>query len=276
MKNGFNDAYAAKTKLLVIVGLALILMACGGNNAELPDKDMKALEATTVKALPQLGQSAATVEKSIINAGFVKTDLEDLYFNLLAPQKVAKFSIRKSSDMDDYKEVFYVRNIDAEDLTKDDAAITAKQNEILKKGKAIMIVYALYGNDKLLEMTTSTIISTKQKEAKKNYLSISEGLYKQIPANAFMVEWGGETEQKDFSKYDEFAAYIAAAEKECTAEEFCYAITKMTITGYEGFMYQGIYVYPDEEQIAYQAKAGSDPFITIVFGLADMAGMADK
>ena len=257
-------------KILFLSAVALALMACGGNNAEMSSKDKKALNATTIQAVAQFGQSVATVEKAILDAGFEKIDIE--YFEMFyAPKRMAgnKF---KASKKEDYEELFYMYNLDLEDIDTEEGVIKpTKQNEILKKGKAIILACAIFVDGKLVELNTSALMAAKS-GAHKNYLNVSDELHKQIPEKAAMVEWGGSTEHETYEDYAEYAAYIVAAEGKCNAEEMCYVITKMSDYNYEGYMYFGAYAYPAyEDQIEWQAKDGYDPFVTTAFAIADMA-----
>ena len=254
-------------KILLMAVAAIALMACNSNNAEMPANDKKAMNAATVQALAQIGQSTATVEKSLLDAGFVKAEVP-----ASAPKRMKQFNKLQAPAA--ATQAYYVYNIEAADLDLEDDAMAAKQNAILKKGKAIIIAVAVYSDDKLAMLTTTAIVAAK-KGANKNYVTVSDGLYQQIPSDALAVQWQGTIDEKEYKDQADYAAAIAAAEESAmTANEVEIVIKGIsTFGGYEGFGYMGMFTFPTEKEIADQAKEGCDPYAAIVYAVADIAAM---
>lgn len=251
-------------KILFMAVIAVAFMACGDKNgANLPSKDKKALDKVTVQAIEMIGQSAASVEKALLNAGFVKSDIDLLG----APKRMErKFQAPAASTT---TEVMYVYGIDPEKFADDDEdAGIAAFNSALKKG-SIIVAYAVFGSDKLLAIECIAVAKCA-KGASSMYTNISDGMFAEIPSDALMSKWEGAIAKKSYTKQNEFVAAIAAAEDGITAQEQGYAVTAAVGSSYEGFLYQGIWTDPDAETKAKMEKDGYLPYVTAMLAVVDI------
>lgn len=257
-------------KMLLMAAVAVMLMACNGNGASLPSKDKKAVEKVALEALAQIGQPAATVDKALTDAGFVKAEAP-----AAAPKKMkAAIQNKFKAPADESVEVYYVYNIDAADMELEGDAAAAKFNSILKKGKAIIVAYVVYYNDKVVMIGSETMVAAKSGQYKL-YTDVSDAWYAKIPADAMYKQWEGGTTKKDYTDHAEFVADIAAATEGIEADEVGYAITKMDMTtgAMEGFVYDGMWVDPDEEVKKQEAQNGFDPYCMMVTVVADASAV---
>lgn len=247
--------------------VALTLMACGNskNGAEMPAKDKQAVENATSGALNQIGKSQAEFDKFLTDAGFLKVES-----SLGAPAKhlQAKHKAPAAKDASTV-EVEYVYGLTlAEYSMTDQSAIAARQNEILKKGNTIIVIYAAFSSNKLMMVEASMAVAANKK-ANTFYTGISDKYLATIPSDAVQSSWSGALGAKAenvYQKHDEFVAAIAAAESGVTAAEMGYAL--MNPTTYDGFGYITNWLNPDADQIAKQAEQGYDPY-----AIASCAGM---
>ena len=254
-------------KILFMAVIAVAFMACGEKNgANLPSKDKKALEKATVQAIELIGQSAASVEKALLNAGFVKTDIDLMG----APKRMKhKFQAPAASST---TEVMYVYGADPEKFSdEDEDANVAAFNSALKKG-SIIVAYVVFAGDKLYGIECIAIAQCAN-GASRMYTDISDGLFAQIPDNALMSQWEGAIAKKSYTKQNEFVAAIAAAENGITAEESGYAVTGAVGSAYEGFLYAGQWADPDAATKAEMEKDGYLPYVTAMFAVLDISAL---
>jgi len=251
-------------KILFMAVIAVAFMACGEKNgANLPSKDKKALDKVTVQAIEMIGQSAASVEKALLNAGFVKSDIDLMG----APKRMErKFQAPAASTT---TEVMYVYGVDPEKFADDDEdASVAAFNSALKKG-SIIVAYVVFTGDKLYGIECIAIAQCA-KNASRMYTDISDGLYAEIPDNALMSQWEGEIAKKTYTKQNEFVAAIAAAEDGITAAEQGYAVTAAVGSAYEGFVYVGQWADPNAADKAQMEKKGYLPYVTAMLAVLDI------
>lgn len=248
-------------KIFLMAMVAVFFMACDGskNGAEMPAKDKKVVEQVTSGAVSLVGQSEANIDKTLLDAGFVKIGNAAAS----APKHLQPKNRVPAAQEADAVQVVYAYGITAEEYAmEDEAAVAARQNEILKKGNAIVLVYAGFQNDQLL-MLSSVIAVKKKDKINSFYTDISDKYYNAIPSDAEAVQWAGtigKKNEKTITKHDEFVAEIAAAEA-VTATEVGIALRDSKT--YEGFGYMTNWLNPDAEQEAAQVEAGYVPYVTV-------------
>ena len=250
-------------KILFMAMIAVAFMACGGdqNGATLPSKDKAAINKVTVEGTALIGQNAAAVDKALTAAGYTKVDDASL---VSAPKRVqAKFNAPAATE----EMAYFVYGIDPKVAMSENEDVAAF-NKALAKGSIIMVAVA-YVNDKMYQMASNTSIKCS-KEDSRVYTDISDGLYKQIPAEALQSKWQGATTAKKYSKHDEFVADIAAAEDGITAQEIGYAVTNVTAAGAEGLYYQGMWMDPTAETKAAMEKEGYTPYANATVYIVDV------
>ena len=241
--------------------IAVAFMACGDKNgANLPSKDKAAINEVTVEAVAMIGDDAASVDKALLAAGYTKADIS----MMSAPKRIQrKFQAPAAKE----EEQAYVYGIDPKYLTEEEEDAAAF-NKALKNG-SIIIVYVMYVGDKLYAIESVTMAQCA-KGASRLYTDISDGLYKQIPADAADKYWSGASEKKSYTKQEEFVADITAAEDGIVAQEQGYAITGVSAAGYEGFFYQGAWADPDAETKEYMEEEGNLPYAVAAVAVADV------
>lgn len=255
-------------KILFMAVIAVAFMACGEKNgANLPSKDKKAMDKVTVQAIEMIGQSAASVEKALLNAGFVKTNIDPMGDPMGAPKRMKhKFQAPAASST---TEVMYVYGVDPEKFSdEDEDANVAAFNSALKKG-SIIVAYAVFAGDKLYGIECIAVAKCA-KGASSMYTNISDGMFAEIPSDALMSKWEGAIAKKSYTKQNEFVAAIAAAEDGITAQEQGYAVTAAVGSAYEGFVYVGQWADPDAATKAEMEKDGYLPYVTAIFAVFDI------
>jgi len=252
-------------KILFIAVVAFAFMACGGGNngAELPSKDKKAFNKVTVEALDLVGQSSASVDKYLSDAGFKKAPNVTLEN---APKRVKG----QFKALAEEAEVMYIYGIDPDDYNMTEEEGIALFNKTIKKN-SIIVVYAMYEGDKLAMLESSVIVQWAKGNSR-IYTDVSDELYKQIPEDAVQVIWKGVINGKnEYAKQDEFVAAIAAAEDGIAAQEQGIAINAITAAGYDGFVYIGVWHNPTEKERNEMESAGFLPYAVASFGVGDIA-----
>jgi len=255
-------------KILWMAVAAVLFMACDGskNGAEMPEKDKQVVDKVTSGMVAQIGKKQADVEAYLDQAGFIKVGEEQE----IAPKHLQRKHRAPAEVEASSVQVTYVYGITKEEYAmSDQAAIAARQNEILKKGNAIVIVYAMYQNDKLM-MVESSVAVAANKKANTFYTGISDKYYDALPSTAQSISWQGATgakRDKLYDKHDEYVAEIAAAES-ITATEMGVAV--LDASTYLGYGYLVNFQNPDEDEKAEQAKSGYDPFVTIASASLDL------
>lgn len=255
-------------KLLFIAVAALTLIACGSpkDNPELPAKDKKALDKATVEAVACIGQSPAKVAELLTSAGYVKVE----GVKLEAPKRIAAKT--KAPAAGATYDVF-LYGLDASAIDKDAEFATAEFNKVISSGNSIILAFAIYYNDQLVEMITSICVA-KGAKVNQKYTKISDEMYATLPANALATSWQGvivtDKEQK-YTKREDYVAFIAGAQ-ELQAEEFGYAATSVNLDGTPaGFAYVCDWVNPDEKAVAEQTKDGYEPYVAGQIAVLDLA-----
>ena len=249
-------------KILLIAAVAIAFMACESNGASVPSKDKKAAEKATISVVNQIGADAATVEKSLTDAGFEKVPAELIPEWEEAPKRM-KGKVNKAKAA--YTEDLFIYGIDVESLNSEDQGVSA-MNKALKKG-TIIFAYAMYYDGKLLGVETVIYIKAA-KGASKIYTDSSDGLFATIPADALLSEWTGLIDEKESTDHAAFVAAVAAAEGAIEAEEQAYAITSAS---YDGFFYMGAWYFPSDADKEEMAKEGLDAYALAQFLVVDVA-----
>ena len=246
-------------KILFMAMIAIAFMACGEKNgANLPSKDKAAISAITVDATALVGKDAAAVDKALLAAGFQKADA-----SASAPERLkGKFNAPAASGIE-----YYVYGIDPKVAMSETEDIPAF-NKAIANG-SIIVAAVLFDNNKAYQIGSNISVKCAKGDSRA-YTDISDGLYKQIPAEALQSKWAGSVDEKNFTKQDEFVAAIAAAENGVAAEEYGYAVTAASAAGYEGFYYTGEWGDPDAETKAAMQKDGYTPYANALVFVVDI------
>lgn len=204
-------------KMLFMAMAAVVLMACNSSDTGLPKGEEKALEKTTVGAIAQLGTSPSQVDAALTDAGYMK--ITGGYVPpISSPEKVTPKKIKKAVAASQ-KAVVYAYGIPENYNTMTQAQAMVWINNALANGKALMLVYANFIDDKLAVMMTTFVIA-KDKNANKSFTAISEDMYGELPSGKTNYYWVGEiydrnvkdSEAQEFSDHSAFVSKVAKAE----------------------------------------------------------------
>ena len=259
-------------KILLMAMVAFAFMACeGGNGAEMSSKEKKAVDAATVSGISQLGNNPATVDKTLTAAGFKKVDAVPAS----APKRMKANYLKAAAAT---TEVAYLYGLEPKDLDLGEKEQIEKQNQILAAGNSIIIVYAIFMDDKLAMLETS-VIAPKKEKINQSYAATSDNLYAQIPANAVQSQWLGTTNlsQTRYTNHADFIAAIVAAQA-IQAEEQAAVVksANQETEQYDGFIYAGMLQNPDEESIKEMEKYGVSPYVVMAYGVIDFNYYMDQ
>ena len=257
-------------KLFLMAMVAIALVACNGNGgvngSGTPAQDKKALTTVTTDAVNLLGQDLASVEKSLVAAGFKKIENPEV---ISAPAKKLK-AIK--ADEGDFLSVTYAYNMpeNADQMTEEESQKYLKN--LLAKGQFVITTAVLYFNDKVAGFET-VLIAGVNDNINLTYTDISDKLYSSMPENAIMKRWQGELgveggEPKVYEKHEEYVASIAKA-KAVGAMEQGNALT--SATSMSGLTYICMWERPTEEREATMTQREGYAYTLGSFMVADMS-----
>lgn len=262
-----------------LVVVAVMLTACGGGNnhkkddVRLPEKDQKALNHSTYEALEALGMRSESVARYLSVVGFERVG-EVPIPEIDMPSMPRR--IRQSNPFEGSTAELYVYGISPDDVQLEGDAFAAKQNAVLESGSSVMMVYALYNENRLYILET-TLMVPLIKEVNKVYTDLSDQLYNTIPEDSPQTYWYGALGAEGEQVYTTHSNYVAAVlgKEAVIANELGLALTSVSLSGYEGFGYLCGWTNPDEETQAKQAQAGYTPFVQAYFVVADAGALME-
>lgn len=258
-------------KLFLMAMVAIALVACNGNGgvngSSTPAQDKKALTMVTTDAVNLFGQDIASVEKSLVAAGFKKIENPEV---ISAPAK--KLKAIKAEEEFPYVTFTYAYNMpeNADQMTEEESQKYLKN--LLAKGQFLITTAVLYFNDKVVGFETALITGVND-NINLTYTDISDKLYSSMPENAIMKRWQGELgveggEHKVYEKHEEYVASIAKA-KAVEAMEQGNALTSET--SMSGLTYVCIWERPTEELEATMTQREGYAYSLGSFIVADMS-----
>ena len=257
-------------KLFLMAMVAIALVACKGNGevngSGTPAQDKKALTTVTTDAVNVLGKDLASVEKSLVAAGFKKIENPEV---ISAPAKKLK-AIK--AEEGDFPYVTYAYNLpeNADQMTEEESKKYLK--DLLAKGQYFITTAVLYSDDKVAGFETALIAGVND-NINLTYTDISDKLYSSMPENAIRKQWQGELgveggERKVYEKHEEYVASIAKA-KAVGAMEQGYALT--SATSMSGLTYLCMWERPTEEREATMTQREGYAYTLGSFMVADMS-----
>ena len=255
-------------KILFVSFLAVALMACNSNSADMPKNEKKAFDASTIEAIDMMGDDAATVEAKLVKAGYVL--LDEAMPLIAAPAKRVP-GLKKDRGGD--KELYFAYNLpeNYDEMSEEEAIEYI--NKLLADGNSYIMVTATFEDDELYMMGTAIMTGIRDK-VNYIYTDLSDDLFAQLPSGS-MGQWQGAAGKsmgkEDPEMYADHSKFVAAIKDatEITAEEMGVAITANN-----PFQYIGLWVYPNKEQQASQKESGLKPYcmgtIAITSGAIDL------
>ena len=251
-------------KILLMAMVAFAFMACeGGNGAEMSSKEKKAVDAATVSAVSQIGNSPAAVDKALTAAGYKKADASVAN----APKRIKSAYMKAAAAT---TEVIYLYGIEPKDLELAEKDQIAKQNQILAAGNSVIIVYAIFVDDKLAMMETN-VIAPKKEKINQNYATTSDNFYAQIPANAQQSQWMGMIAQNRYEDHAKFIAAVVAAQAiEAQESALVLMSANQQTEEYDGYAYAAMLQNPDEDEVKAIEKDGMTPYVLMTYGVVDL------
>ena len=254
-------------KYFMIAMTAVVLMACGSKSEStgLPKAEEKALEAATVEAIDQLGESPETVDAALVKAGFKQAEIALPEFGKVPARMLKKAPAAKSeATYGDAKEVSYVYGLPDNYKSMSDAQIMSWMVQRIVGGNPIIIVMVNYVDNKMANMGTSVVLA-KNDKSNKVYTATSENLYSKLPSDEKKYTWEGEIEYRDETKenmnYDDHSAYVAAVAKAegIDAYEQATVVTEGSLYNEtaDGYMYHCGVINPSAQEEAEQLKRGA-------------------
>ena len=226
-----------KKSIFIFAVIAIACTACngnGGNEAELPNQDQRALYAATTDVINQIGiADKATIDKSLTDAGFAKTENDA---NAIPPRLRAK-AINAPKNEDE-ELVIYIYGIpkEYEHMSMDEIDL----DELLKKGYGYDICAVTFRNNKLYMITTA-VVTLANDTTNKMYAKHSAEMYETMPEGRGK-QWKGSiyygAEEVVMKDHAEYVATMASQEIS-SAMETCYSITEESSEGLVGVVYEG-------------------------------------
>lgn len=257
-------------KVFLMAMVAIAFIACNGNGgingSTAPAKDQKALTSVTTEGVNLIGKDAASVDKTLKDAGFKQMEVEED----LAPAR--KMKALKASD-DGFEYVYYSYNMpeNADKMTGEEA-IKYMDNLLTSGEFYISVAVAVLANGKVAAVETSLMTGVNDK-VNLTYTDISDKLYKSLPSNA-EKHWRGvisvDEERKTYEKQEEYVAAIAKANA-VQAEEQGNALTSVSETSASGLLYYCMWFKPTDERAAEMKKSEGFAFTFGQFAVADFA-----
>ena len=269
-------------KILLVAMVAFAFMACSSdkNGASVPSGDKKAVKAVTAEAVDLVGESPAKVDKSLTAAGFKKVEASEL--EKVVARAQARVKKQKAHTAEGEVEVTYVYNYpDNFWNISEEEEVTAYVKSLFAKGKCLVMVVAVYVDDKLTALSTNVMAPIKD-GISLLYAENSDALYAQLPAiNGQTSFWEGHIYSGESGKdYTDHAAYVAAvtAAKSIDAEEWGYAITNMDMTAgsFEGFGFYAVWVLPDDEDQSEMEEEMGFAYAYGNFSVVDYASLMQR
>lgn len=243
-------------KIIFMVIAAVVVMACN-ENGPVPAKDQKAINVTTSDAIALIGADAATVDKKLTAAGYVKAEEA-----VRAPKQInARFN--EPAIKAEENNVNYVYNIPANHGDLAEAEGKNLLNSLLKEGKVIVFTTVYYADEKVTMMGSTFYVSISA-NANLLYTDISDNLYAKLPSKekATKLAWQAYTYMEEGSKeYDnhaEFTKAILAVSQGVQANESAYAVLSGETTG---FCYENRLSAPSPYGIKEMENAGYVPYV---------------
>lgn len=247
-------------KILLMAMVAFAFMACNGNGADVPSKDQKAIDAATVQAPSLIGQAPAAVDKALVKAGFTQADVE---FARVAKRHLPARA-PQMQNAEEPVQVTYLYNI-TEEMMKDESKGIPYANSVLAKGNCIVIVAAMYVEDKLAGIGCNVMVPMKD-NCSLIYTTVSDGLFKQMPKiDNVYATWQGQVGETVYADHAAFVSSIAAAKAVEANEQGAYMG--------KGYCYAGYWGYPDEAEIAARQAKNEGIFADCSMFVIDLAHM---
>lgn len=236
-------------KMLIMAMAVFALVACKKSSSDtgLPQKEAKALEASTSGAVDLLNDSPEQVDAAMTKAGYkeIKGGYNPFENMDMAPARIAKKVKTANSESDyDYTVSYQLGLPDNWETMTEEQAI-AWANNAIADGNAVILVTAQFNSKKLQAMATMFVIK-KSDKANKTFTATSEDLYDKLPSGKNNHAWEGAiynikagepTGMTNYSDHSKFVSKVAKAEG-IEAAEYGYAISK-------GWLFANVWLNPD-------------------------------
>lgn len=252
-------------KILLVAMVAMAFMACNSNGADMPKKEKKAFDASTIEAIAMMGDDAATVEAKLLKAGYVALDEAMPFINAPA-KRVPGLKKDKGGDT----ELYFAYNLPENyDKMSEEEAIEYI-NKLLADGNSYIMVTATFEDDELYMMGTAIMTGIRDK-VNYIYTDLSDDMFAQLPSGS-MGQWQGAVGKsmgkEDAEMYADHSKFVAAVKDatEITAEEMGIAMSANN-----PFQYIGLWMYPNKEQQASQKESGLKPYCMGTIGITSGA-----
>ncbi len=254
MKEANNLYFGSKGRILYVVFMTFVMMACNNNAPDIPSGDRSMLNKASKNVVSVMGKTRSAADKAIRNAGFRKLEDDDSGYVYARRKMKAPQFITDDEDADCY---VYNLSEGMEDL--DDEEVV---NAIIESKKTAIIFMAYYEEGKLANINGKLIVGAEIDNVNKVYLDCSDNLHKNITA---LGSWQGSIAESydessvEYTNYDKFYDTVYPMNSVFTTEA---AACALNMLGTKSFGYGLTWDKPNEEKARFQIN--NDGYLTAI------------